>query len=385
MRNVTILATGVFLPLFATGQCDLTLNKYHPFGSCAEGQVHVSGGCEPGTMDSLVWSNGQTGYQVSGLAPGTHNLRIYNEGEVIQTLEFEIVQLAWTLTEPLTSIMGGAPAISGWADVQWCNTSAWNHPCCVPVPEQTYVRLVQDGTTEITTEGCMGCESMPCTGSTFMFNNVPAGHSYHIRLYDLACGNVVDYTTTIVVHSADNLELLHEVIGTEPGAMQGEVHLLEAVPDPTEPYPLQAPVIGTAKLYRGLEGWDMAGEEYESVASATWTGLDTGYYRLEFTPDLVSTQVTRTVYVSFPTSIGDGVPAVGPALLVGLTEDPGRITVRVAGGTATHVELLDALGRSLPIRKLADGSYNIGAALPGTYLVRAMVDGSMVSAKFIVP
>lgn len=337
-------------------------------------------------MDSVAWSTGQVmlaGGESAPLPPGIHTYQIFSDGAVVLEGSVEIVQLAWSISEVHTDFWDNVgPTISGWAAVPWCGTSAMNYPCCVPEENHTYVRLVQDGTTEIETEYCNGCSNgMPCSGSTVWFGGVPTGHTYHIRVYD-SCGNVTDDPNTIVLHSCENLSLTIEEVGTDDTS--GEVHLLEAVPDPTEPLPLVGPVAGTAKLYRGLEGNEVVGDVFESVGAASWTGLEAGDYRVEFTPDAGCDRVVQAVQVSSSTSIGTVEQGLGAMLQVGLTADPGRITVRSAQGVATNVEVIDALGRTVPARKLAEGSYHIGAVPPGAYLVRAMVAGMMATAKFIV-
>jgi hypothetical protein len=388
MRNI-ILGLGGLLPILATGQCGANY-IYHPFGTCTEGRVDFF--CSVPT-DSVVWSTGGTMHELNSsplLPPGTYTWQAYHNGEVIQTGEVEIEQLEWHIAPPSLNWTGGGAMISvGEVMVPYC-TSEWQTPCCVPVDSLTYMHLVQDGTTEMVTESCFGCEQYywgngPCgySGATW-FSNVPTGHSYTVRLYDLACGNIVDDTTVIIAHGCDNLELMHEEVGTLPDVPLGEIHLLEAVPDPSEPYPLQAPVIGTAKLYRGPDGFDQVGDAFENVASASWTELEAGDYRLEFTPEAGCNRVLRPVHVATTTSIGPGVH-VGALLQVVPTADPGRITIRTAQGIVTNAQVLDAMGRMVPIHKLADGSYHMGTPPPGTYLVRALVGGSMATTRFVVP
>lgn len=389
MRN-TILTLFGLLPFLAAGQCGM-FYRYHPFGTCTEGWVDIN--CSV-PMDSIVWSTGDVMLTLGSspaLPPGTHTWQVYSSGEVIQTGEVEMEQLEWQIADAHLSWTGGGAMISvGAVEVPYC-TSMSQTPCCVPVDSLTYLRLVQDGATEMVTESCYGCTGYnwgngPCgyPGASW-FANVPTGHTYTVRLYDLACGNVIDLQAMLVAHSCDNLVLSIEEVGTEPNAMTGEVHLLEAVPDVTEPLPLQGTVTGTARLLRGLDGFEQVGDVLNGVASASWTDLDTGYYRVSFIPDAQCNHVTQVVHVSTSTSIGPEAEAPGAVLQVGLTADRDRITVRTTQGIASHVEMLDALGRKVPIRKLADGPYHIGAAVPGTYIVRAMVSGAMVTAKFIVP
>ena len=386
MRSVTVLLSCVFLPAVVVGQDGPCQNGFlsEPFGSCLEGSTYVS--CPGNTVDSIVWSNGQVGIANDGLTPGIHSWQAYADGEVVQTRTFEVGQRAWAISGLNSYWMNSGFTISGWTEVDGgACTSNFHGLCCGPVDTLTYVRLVQDGVVELNPEACVGCDELPCFGHMIWFSGVPTGHTYTVRLYDLACGNVIDLQAMLVAHSCDNLALSIEEVGTEPDAMTGEVHLLEAVPDATEPLPLQGTVTGTARLLRGLDGFEQVGDVFNGVASASWTDLDTGYYRVSFIPDAQCNHVTQVVHVSTSTAIGPETQAPGAALQVGLTADRDRITVRTAQGTATHVEMLDALGRTVPIRKLADGSYHIGATAPGTYLLRAMVSGSMATAKFIVP
>lgn len=388
MRVNNFLMICGLLPGYAAGQCNFTWIDY-PFGSCTEGflQLYCTG------VDSVVWSNGQVGFEAH-LPTGTYDWQAYQDGQVVQTFPFEMKQLGWGLSLSASYWQGGGFAISGWGEVgeysdtgfvqgAYCDVSAYHGPCCNPVDSLTHVRLVQDGAVELDPVNCMGCDSLPCYGHMVWFGNVPTGHSYHLRLHDLACGQVVDDSTQVIAHACDNLGLSIEAVGTPPGAMEGEVHLLEAVPDTTEPYPLHAPVAGSAAIYRGLDGWDPAGTTYNSVATASWTGLDTGFYRVVFTPDAGCNQVTDTVLVSLPSGVVENGPQA--ALQVVRTNAPDRIMVHVRGGVAARVRLFNATGQEVPVRKVEGDLYDIGAVPPGVYLVKVDVGDAVLSAKFLQP
>lgn len=385
MRTHTILISLALLPAAAMAQCSFTWVS-HPFGSCTEGDLQLS--CN-GEVDSVLWSDGHVGFD-DQLPPGDYNWQAYHNGQVVQSFPFQMKQLGWGLSVSGSYWQGGGFSISAWAEVgeytdsafvsgAYCDDSSIQGPCCHPVDSLTHVRLVQDGVVELAPGDCMGCESLPCYGHTVWFGNVPTGHTYHLRLHDLACGQVVDDTTQIIANSCNNLSLLVETSGTQPGTMQGQVNLLEAVPDTTESYPLHSPVSGIANLYRGLDGWNTAGPPISGV-SANWAGLDTGYYRVVFTPDAGCNQVTDTVYVSFSTGVNE---ATMPALVVAPTDDPGQIRVQVRGGVATQVRLFNAMGQELPVRKVAKGLYDIGAVPSGAYLVQVKAGGTVLTTKFL--
>lgn len=376
MRNL-ILAAGTLVSSIALGQCDLRYT-YNPFGSCM-GRVETACG------DSVVWSNGQTGPTATDLAPGTYSYQVYSNGELVQEVtDVEVVQKAWSISNLHPDLMGSGPTISGWAEVPDCCDSHWYFLCCSPEDSLSYARLVQDGTTEITVEPCMGCDvqpGLPTLGGMFWFGNVPTGHTYTVRIYD-SCGNVTDDTTEIVLNACDNLNLEVETSGAQPGGLMGEVDLLAAVPDTTEPYPLHAPVTGTATLYRGLGGTDIVGS-YTGVASAAWTGLDTGYYRVEFIPDAGCNRVVKTVHLSTTTGLGEYAPTPTFQLVPG--QDPDQIMVRAQGGVATHIEMVGTLGQRVPVRGLGNGLYDISTVPPGLYLVSVKVGGAVLSGKFLRP
>jgi len=374
------------LPAVALAQCSSTWIGY-PFGSCTEGDIELY--CN-GEVDSVLWSDGQVGFEAH-LPPGDYAWQAYQDAQVVQTYPFQMKQLGWGLSLSGSSWQSGGFSISGWAEVgeytdsafvsgAYCDDSAFHGPCCHPVDSLTYVRLVQDGAVELSPVNCIGCESLPCYGQMVWFGNVPSGHAYHLRLHDLVCGNVVDDTAEVIAHACDNLSLLVETSGTQPGAMQGEVSLLAAVPDTTEPYPLQAPVLGTAVLYRGLNGWDMVGSAIQGT-SASWSGLDTGYYRVVFTPDAGCNQVSDTVNLSWTTGIEGA--ADMPTLLVARTDVPDHIRIRLQSGDAAQVRLFNATGRELTIRNIGNGLYDIGAVPSGVYLVQVKAGGTFLSARFL--
>lgn len=182
--------------LRAQGGCS-TYFIGHPFGSCALGNIAISG-CPTG-FDSIVWSNGYQGLWATGLPPGSHSYMVHDNGQVVAADTFLVEQLQWSFSSVNMQPLGLGYAISGHVQVPWCHTSAYNDPCCDPDPASTYVRLVQDGTTEITTFPCIACDQVDCSGTTFMFQNVPPGHSYQVRLYDLSCGQVLTDTSTFQV------------------------------------------------------------------------------------------------------------------------------------------------------------------------------------------
>ena len=135
----------------------------------------------------------------TGLPPGDHSYVVYDGGSAIGTDTLTVEQLEWSFTSVQMVPMGGGFAITGWATVPWCGTSALNAPCCMPDPATTYIRLLQDGITEIATMPCVACDDFPCYGTSFMFLDVPGGHTYQVRLHDDACGNVVTDTTIFEV------------------------------------------------------------------------------------------------------------------------------------------------------------------------------------------
>ncbi len=376
--RTTLISLSVFLPSLAIGQCHGAIDVYHPFGDCS-GYIGVL--C-PLATDSVVWSDGRVGSNLS-FAPGMYGYVAYGNGTVVDARDSIMVeQLTWEINAA-PSWTGTGPTIQGDASVRYCTTSMWNFPCCIPVPAQTFVRLVQDGTTEITTEACINCMDMVCFGTSFVFHQVPTGHAYNVRLYDLACGNVVTDTTTIIVNACDHLELSVSASGTPEGSMEGSVHLDEVIPDPTEPYPLVAPVIGTATLYRGLEGFDEVGVHF-NVSSASWNGLDTGYYRVQFIPVSGCNQVTYPIHVGISSHTGmDGAP-LAPALQVRWTEDARRITLHTTGGILDQVQWTDLLGRPVPVRGGPGGTYDLVALAPGLYVVRASVGATLISTRFLV-
>ena len=198
MKHPTILLLILLMvgaPIRSRSQC-LSFTG-HPFGTCTLGDIALSS-CPPG-LDSVVWSNGYVGMWAQGLPLGAHSYMAYDDGVVVAADTLQVQQLAWSITGVGMEPMGFGYAISGWVEVPWCSTSASNTPCCIPDPANTYLRLVQDGTTEITTSPCVNCDMVYCSGTTFMFQNVPPGHTYQVRLYDLTCGLVITDTTTMYV------------------------------------------------------------------------------------------------------------------------------------------------------------------------------------------
>lgn len=186
------------LPLLASAQC-MHQHTTHAFGTCLGGIILT---CD--AADSVLWSNGAVGLTPWGLPAGSYTYTAYADGNVIGTGTQEVEQLQWAIMNVLSYPMAGAHSISAWAQLPYCGTSAFNSPCCMPEPTSTTMRLVQDGTTEITTP-CSNCDAIACFGSTVVFNNVPPGHTYQLRLYDGSCGNVLTDTTVIDIPLATGI------------------------------------------------------------------------------------------------------------------------------------------------------------------------------------
>lgn len=341
--------------------------------------------------DSVVWSTGDVGYMLSDLAPGTYGFVVYENGQVVNQGSREVELVDWNFTsfngDPY--MIPGLVMFSGTLEVPHCVAQIFDGVCCMPDPAQTTLFVLQDGMPYPTTEvlwfdlneagECTGCTGLNCTYWVFQFL-APPGHVYTVGLNDPVCAGVVMSDTTIVAPSCANLELVMEVMDATNGQSDGSIVFVQAIPDPNEPYPIQAPVTGSALLYQMPDG-ELIGN-FDNVASAVWDGLPSGEYVLTFMPDAQCQMHSITLLVGTGTTTAmDGVdegrlrvfPAVADEVLYVISEHNGPIQIRI----------LDLQGRVVANDRMFAGPYAVESLVPGPYLLIAEQDGTVIRTRFI--
>lgn len=381
MRSMAYFSAGVLAALFvaaepAHGQCDF-FTVAAIAGSC-EGSINAS--C-PSNVDSMVWSDGHVDFTQHGPV-GSYGYEVYAGGSVIASGTRPIPSASWTFADigTLWSSLGHF-WLEGSVSMNYCN-SVYYAPCCQPEFGETQISAIQDGLVEITSP-CTGC-TPGCIGGSFLFSDLPPGHQYCLRLTDPVCGITIDLTDQcFVANSCAHLQLNTQISGSVPGENSGVIELLEAIPDTTEPYPIYSPVLGLARLWIGLD-WFNYVEQYNNVGSASWNGLDTGYYVLEFAPDAGCQTRFDTLYVQAESNT-DLLPGLSrPTLNVRPTvTDEFLLISSSARTTLLQARIIDIHGRIVSTIAMPPGSLSVEGLAPGPYILAVEQGGSMLRSRFI--
>lgn len=358
-------------------------------GSCVSHLVHAFPGvCEGGIwlecdgVDSVVWSNGQSGFSVNG-PPGTYSYDAYSGGELVYSSLAVIESHGWEFMD-----ISGHPGSTGFwlhgsADIAYCGTSIWNSPCCSPEPGAVQIFAIQDGLVPITGP-CIMCTNYPCFGTTFMFTELEYGHEYCVRLVDSQCGVTLDATEQCVIaHSCANLALDVSVLPSIPGGSTGVIELIEAIPDTTEPYPISSPVLGTITLF-SLPSYQQVGQGIYNTGVALWNDLDTGYYVISFQPDAGCQAAYDTLYVPAEMNTGAFGVAVAPALRIAPTVTDGMLLLSSSAGSApVHVRIVDIRGRTVAMMVVPPGPLSVEGLAQGSYVLVATQGEIIFRNRFI--
>ncbi len=367
----------VFVSMSCRNACDAQCHTIHTHaweGVCGG---HVSVVDCPG--DSVIWSNGASGW-TAYLDPGSYSYTVYQGGAVFYSGYANVQTVGWDFADSIHGLpWGWSYAITGNAFVNYCGTTMYDHSCCVPEGADVY--LLQDGV-NILYLPCVNCTDIWCVSTSFIIHEVPYGHQYVVCISDPSCAGTCATDQPITVPSCGNLELVTSISGTIAGENNGSIELVEAIPDTTEPYPIQAPVMGSISLTELSSGL-LVGTQLTNAGSALWTGLDTGYYVLYFQPDAGCQSAWDTLYVPAETSTGMD-RLGGPALSARPTITDGTLVLSSSiSDQPVHIRIVDMHGRTILTTMLRPGPLSVDALLPGAYLLVAAQGEVLLRSRFV--
>ena len=382
MLDRTILS--ILLALVASGSIAQGMHVHHAFANACNGYMYYDE-----SVDSVVWSTGHVGPTLDDLPPGSYGFTAYQNGVVVNEGVREVELVEWSIgfsADP--SLYANAFFMSGTLEVPHCVSQIFSGVCCMPDPEQTVLTVFQDGEPYSLTEvpgieldqigECAGCVQLECAWWVYMFI-APAGHVYTLGLNDPVCQGLVMLDTVFVAHSCENLQLVTEVADANGGQANGSVTFVEAIPDPSEPYPIEAPVSGTASLYR-MEDGHLEGY-FQNAVSAQWEGLSEGAYLLTFTPDAACPMQSTIIQVGTTTSI-DG-PADRSSLGLFPTVTDGPIQLVSSSMDPVHLRIIDAQGRVVRNESRVPGSFFVDDLATGVHILIAEQGPNRLRARFI--
>lgn len=365
---------GLLLPFTAFSQ---GVHVHHAFENVCDGYMLYSG-----SADSVVWSTGHVGWTVDDLTPGTYGFEAFADGQVVEQGTREVEVFGWEFG-PLQASYYSADAftLTGSLSIQHCFVKLFNSLCCHPAPEETTVLILQDGEPyPVTSENCESCMQVHCDYSFFIALGLPFGHIYDVGVNDPTCSGVTMMGMNMIAHSCANLEVITEVVASTPGQTNGAITLVEAIPDPNEPYPISSPVLGTATLYdvTTMEPVEM----FEGVGTAMWSGLAAGSYELYFSPEEYCQTSVTVIEVSSGTTGLDEV-ASRSELRVFPTITDGTLQLSAVNEEAIDLRIMDVHGREVMRESQAPGSLDVGALPSGPYVARMQQGPIVASARFI--
>lgn len=380
MRPYLLLPILLLFPAMASAQ---GMHVHHAFTNVCQGYMYYD---EP--VDSIVWSTGAMGTELFNVPPGTYGFTAYVNGQVVNQGNPVVEEVGWNFfltTDPY--LYPGSAFMTANLEIPHCASQIFSGVCCHPEPGVTDIIVYQDGVVYPTTEvpvqllsdgDCIGCENVNCDYWPVRFL-APPGHIYTIGVNDPTCAGLVMADTSVVAPSCANLQLLTEVVDASPGQADGVVTLMEAIPDLTEPQPIEAPVAGTAQLIKLPEGIAMG--MFTNATTAQWTGLTAGEYTLYFRPDQPCQAHTIPVLVGTATGLGDVEPASALRLFPNVADQAIQLSSTASG--PIHLRITDMRGREVVNTRLPAGPFPIDALAPGMYGVVAKQGGSALRTRFI--
>lgn len=353
------------------------ISRYHEMpGLCGPWAVYSPDGGGQ-AADSVVWSTGHVGPTLTNIPIGTYWAIAYAGGGPIFTDTFDLFQTFWDF-----HLMPGWATQFGYhqdvfVDLPGCGGAVFDSPCCEPQTEMVEVRVYQDGLSYLQlTQWCYG-------NVTPMPQPLPFGHVYTYELVDADCGILIS-TQPDTVPNCANLVLDTVVTGAQPGQYDGAIELVEAIPDTTEQFPIYPTVLGNAKLY-ALPSWTLVGVVQDSVATAIWTGLDTGYYYLEFQP-LAGCQIAGdTVYLPPLLNVGSAdVDRPSALRITGPTVVDAHIDLAGAPpNTPMEIVIVDGQGRMVRQRSQTSPIIDVGGLTAGLYILLVRSGNALLQERFV--
>lgn len=339
------------------GQCGPYVS--HPvwpdtYGSARVNWVECEGS---GEVTSSLWDNGASGDAVDGLSVGSHNVVLFVDAAPVETLYFNVEQLAWDLNQNAYQMAGGI-TVDIWAEVPYCGTQIFNRHHCPIDPDSTVIYLLQDG------DAIDSITPVSCLLTSHQWFGLPSGYTYQTYVVDgSVCGSYA-YGDLVQTFSLDQAQLQ---IGMQAasGAPNGSIEVFGVVPDPGTPSPPPMPLTGELTLYTWPDEVTPVGPAQPGT-TGYWDGLAPGDYLLVFASDLLCSPVDTVITVESTTGMAN---ALGGSAALRLWPVPATDVLHWSGGAQASVWLMDLQGRVLRTERNVS-HLNISDLAPGSYVLR---------------
>ncbi len=362
MRSLLLLA--LLLPgACAWAQCGPYV--HHPIWPQVEGYAYVNLSECGAQYTGVLWDNGATTELAQGLAVGMHTVALYVGNTPVETLQFEVEQLAWDLGQQVYT-SAGALTVSVYVQLPYCGTQIFNNHACDPIPEQTWVYLLQDGI------AVDSVAPVACPLFYHAWTDLDFGYTYQTLLLEQGgCGSTA-LGQLVPTYSCEGaaLDLVAEAGG---GLDQGSIAVAGVLPSPQAPVPPPLPLTGTFLLFAMPDFEQVDSEQLGS--SAAWTGLPWGDYLVFFVADSLCAPVQLEVTIDATTGVAvhrSDAPALWPV--------PANDVLYWNARRPASVQVTDLQGRVV-LQGTNTTQLEVRALVPGTYLLHFADGGRRAFVK----
>jgi hypothetical protein len=361
MRHLLAL---LFLPIAAAayGQCGPY--KHHPVWPDTVGSAYVvPTDCDDGeNITGCLWDYGDTDWSTDGLSVGTHSVVLLAGSTPVETLNFEIEQLAWDLNQNVFQFVGEI-AVGIYAEVPHCPSQIFDGHHCPIDPDSTEVYLLQNGV------AIDSISPVYCLGISHEWTFLPAGYSYQTYLVDRSVCGSYSYDEPVQTFSLADAEFVYFA---EPssGSNNGTITVTDIAPSPGTLPPPPMPLTGALTLYTWPDDVSPIGDA-QSGTSGYWEGLAPGQYWLQFVPDVLCNAIDTVITID---AFTDSEEIQGERYSsIRIWPVPTTDVLHWSSGALANVWVTDLQGRVL-ISERNVTHLNVSALAPGSYVLR-MEDG----------
>jgi len=359
MRN-HLFALFVLVDLAGWSQCGPYV--HHPIWPATEGYAYVNLVECGAQYTGQLWDNGATTDLANGLSVGPHTVVLYVGNTPVETLQFEVEQLAWDLGQQVYT-MAGALTVSGWAELPYCGTQIFNNHACPLDPDQTVLYLLQDGI------AVDSLSPVACPVFQYFCTNLAFGSTYQVMLQAHGACGAFALGQLVNTYNCEGA-VLDLVAEAGAGMDQGSITVTGVVPAGQAAVPPPLPLTGTFML--------MAMPEYEQVGSqqlgstANWSGLPWGNYLVFFSADSLCAPVQMELTIDGTTGIGGANSAAG--LAPAIWPVPASNVLYWNAQRPSTVQVTDLQGRSV-LQSRNTAQLDVSTLVPGSYLLH-FADGT---------
>lgn len=333
---------------------------HHPIWPATEGYAYVNLNECGAQYTGQLWDNGATTELANGLSVGPHTVVLYVGNTPVETLQFEVEQLAWDLGQQVYT-MAGALTVSGWAELPYCGTQIFNNHACPLDPDQTVLYLLQDGI------AVDSLSPVACPVFLYEWTNLAFGSTYQVMLQEQGACGAFALGQLMNTYNCEGA-VLDLVAEAGAGMDQGSITVAGVVPDPQALTPPPTPLTGTFSLY-AMPEYEQIGD-IQSGSDAFWADLAWGDYLVFFGADSLCAPVQVELTIDATTGLGASSTSSAPTLW----PVPVRNVLYWNAKAPSTVQVTDLQGRCV-LHSRYTTQLDVSTLVPGSYLLH-FADGT---------